>query len=415
MSDRRAVLAWVLYDFANSAYVAVIPATVYAKYYALEVVGNARGEGDLLWGWAVTVSMAIVALSAPPLGAVADHTGLRKWLLAGLTGIGVAATALMATVTEGAVLWGWILAVLANTGAEAAFVHYNAYLPTLVPPERQGRLSAYGFAVGYLGSAVALLAALPFVSGGHVAPAFLITAGLFGVFALPAFVCLPGARPAPVAVGTAARIGFTETRATLRRILRLPPLRRFLLGYFFFADGVNTVIYFSAIFAAHTLGFSTREVIELYFVVQCAALVGAWLWARPIDARGPKFVVLLTLGQWCLVVAIAAVVQTKAQFFATAVVAGTALGAIQAASRTFMTTLIPPGKEGELFGFYALCGKAASVCGPLVFGLASRLTGGNQRVAIVAVGSFFVIGLLAVAGVDAGGPTGGSPGGRRRV
>jgi UMF1 family MFS transporter len=406
VNDRRAVLAWVLYDFANSAYVAVVPATVYAKYYALEVVGNSRGEGDLLWGWAITASMTIVALTAPPLGALADRAGLRKRLLAGLTATGVAATALMATVTEGAVLWGWVLAVLANAGAEAAFVHYNAYLPTLVPAERQGRVSAYGFAVGYLGSAVALLVALPFAGAGHVAPAFLAAAGLYGICALPALVYLPGARPLGLGLGAALRLGFAETRATLDRILRLPSLRRFLLGYFFFADGVNTVVYFSAVFAAHTLRFSTREVVELYLVVQCAALAGAWAWARSIDTRGPRFVVLVTLGQWCLVVAIAAAVQTKTQFFATAVLAGTALGAVQAASRTFMATLIPPGREGELFGFYALCGKAASVCGPLVFGVVSRLSGGNQRVAIVAIGGFFVLGLLAIGGLDAGGPTG---------
>ncbi len=402
---RRAAVAWTLYDFANSAFVAVIPATVYSKYYALAVVGNERGEGDFWWGLSVTTSMILVALSAPPMGAVADHSGLRKRFLFLLTYTSVAATALMATVGPGDVLWGWLLAVVGTVGFESAIVYYNAYLPDLAPRERQGRLSAYGFAVGYLGSAVALGAALPFALGRHYGGAFLAAAGLFGLFAIPAFLWLPADRPGTLSVARATRTGFAAAGRTLRHILELPDLRRFLLAYLFFEDGINTVVYFSSIFAGHTLGFSTTEVILLYFVVQLTALAGAWAWGRPTDLRGPKFVVTCTLVQWCVVVVAAYFVQTKAQFFVLAVLAGTGLGAVQAASRTFMTTLIPRGHEAEMFGFYALCGKAAAVLGPLVFGIASRLTGGNQRVAIVAIGVFFLAGLALLRGVRAGGPT----------
>ncbi len=408
-APRRTVVAWTLYDFANSAFVAVIPATVYSKYYALAVVGNVRGEGDFWWGLAVTTSMAVVALSSPPLGAIADHAGIRKRLLVLLTCTSVGATALMATVDPGEVLWGWLLAVVATVGFEAALVYYNAYLPDLAPPERQGRLSAYGFALGYLGSAVALAAALPFAVAGRYGGAFLVAAGLFGVFAVPAVRYLPPDRPGRLDLASAVRVGFTETRATLRRILRVPALRSFLLAYLVYEDGINTVIYFSSVFAGHTLGFTTAEVIQLYFVVQLSALVGAWAWGRPTDLKGPKFVVMCTLVQWCLVVAAAYFVTTRAQFLAVAVVAGTALGAVQAASRTFMASLISRGEEAEMFGFYALCGKTAAIFGPMVFGVASRLSGGNQRVAIVAVGLFFLVGLLLVARVRAGGPTGARP------
>lgn len=400
-----AVVAWTLYDFANSAFVAVIPATVYSKYYALAVVGNERGEGDFWWGLAVTTSMAIVALSAPPLGAIADHAGVRKRFLFFLTYVSVAATALMATVEKGDVLWGWFLAVVGTVGFEGAIVYYNAYLPELAPREWQGRLSAYGFAVGYLGSAVALGAALPFALRGSYAGTFLITAALFGLFAIPAFLYLPGDRPGALSVASAVRVGFTQTQATLRRILGLPSLRRFLLAYLFFEDGINTVIFFSSIFAGHTLGFTTPEVIRLYFIVQLSALLGAWVWARPTDFRGPKFVVMCTLVQWCVVVLAAYFVQTKFQFFGVAILAGTGLGAIQAASRAFMSSLIPKGQEAELFGFYALCGKTAAIFGPMVFGMVSRLTGGNQRIAIVVVGLFFLVGLALLQGVKAGGPT----------
>jgi UMF1 family MFS transporter len=410
-APRRTVVAWTLYDFANSAFVAVIPATVYSKYYALAVVGNVRGEGDFWWGLAVTTSMAVVALSSPPLGAIADHAGMRKRFLVLLTSASVGATALMATVDPGEVLWGWLLAVVATVGFEAALVYYNAYLPDLAPPERQGRLSAYGFALGYLGSAVALAAALPFAVAGRYGGAFLVAAGLFGVFAVPAVRYLPPDRPGRLDLAGAVRLGVSETRATLRRILAVPPLRSFLLAYLLYEDGINTVVYFSSVFAGHTLGFTTAEVIQLYFVVQLSALAGAWAWGRPTDLKGPKFVVMCTLVQWCLVVVAAYFVTTKVQFLAVAVVAGTALGAVQAASRTFMASLIPRGEEAEMFGFYALCGKTAAIFGPMVFGVASRLSGGNQRAAIVAVGLFFLVGLLLVARVRAGGPTAARPAG----
>ncbi len=403
--NRKAAVAWTLYDFANSAFVAVIPATVYSKYYALAVVGNERGEGDFWWALSVTTSMAIVALSSPPLGAIADHAGVRKRFLFLLTYLSVAATALMATVGKGDVVWGWFLAVVGTVGFEAAIVYYNAYLPELAPREWQGRLSAYGFAVGYLGSAVALGAALPFALSGSYGGAFLSAAALFGVCAIPAFLFLPGDRPGTMSLAGAVRVGFVQTRQSLRRILALPTMRRFLLGYLCWEDGINTVVFFSSVFAGHTLGFTTPQVIMLYFVVQLSALLGAWFWGRPTDLKGPKFVVMVTLVQWCLIVVAAYFVQTKAQFFLVAVLAGTGLGAIQAASRTFMATLIPKGQEAELFGFYALVGKTSAIFGPMIFGLASRLTGGNQRIAIVAIGFLFVAGLVLLSGVKAGGPT----------
>jgi len=405
---RRATVAWMLYDFANSAFVAVIPATVYSKYYALVVVGNELGRGDFWWGLSVTSSMVIVALAAPPLGAIADHTGARKRFMMLLTYMSIAATALMATVRPGDVVWGWLLAVVGTVGFEAAIVFYNAYLPEMVARERQGRLSAYGFAVGYLGSAVALGAALPFALRGSYGGAFLVTALLFGLFSIPAFLYLPRDRPGMLSLADAIRVGFNQTQTTLRRILKMPDLRRFLLAYLFFEDGINTVVYFSSVFAGHTLGFTTPEVIQLYFVVQLSALLGAWVWARPTDLRGPRFVVLCTLLQWCLVVIAVYLVQTKLQFFVVAIAAGTGLGAVQAASRTFMAILIPHGQEAELFGFYALCGKTSAILGPTIFGVASLMTGGNQRIAIAAIGLFFLVGFLLILGVKAGGPTAGA-------
>jgi UMF1 family MFS transporter len=401
---RRPVVAWTLYDFANSTYIAVVPATMYAAYYTRFVVGNERGEGDFWWGLAITTSMAIVALSSPPLGAIADHAGVRKRFLAVLTYASVLATGLMATVGRGDVVWGFLLAVLATVGYEGAVVYYNAYLPELAPPELCGRLSAYGFAVGYAGSIVGLAAALPFARPERLWAAFLITAILYGLFAMPALLWLPGDRPGALTVGQAVRVGFTESAATLRRIVRLPDLRIFLLAYLFYEDGVNTVVFFSSVFASQTLGFELPELLLLFLVVQVSALAGAWLWARPTDRLGPRFVVMVTLVQWCLVVIAAYFVETKGQFWVVAVLAGTGLGAVQSASRALMARLIPRGQEASLFGFYSLCGKTSAVVGPMIFGGISAATGGNQRVAILAVGVMFVVGLALLSRLRAGGP-----------
>ncbi len=398
------IVAWTLYDFANSSFAAVIFATIYAAYYALSVVGNEAGAGDLWWGRVVSVSMAMVAVTSPFLGGLADRAGVRRPLFIGFTALAVVATALMATVWPGMVTWGFVLGVLGNVGYEGALVYYNAYLPDLAPPSHQGRVSGWGFATGYAGSIVALLLAFPFVQSQSYGGAFLTTAALFAVFSLPAFIFLPEPHRGRVSVWQAAREGGAEVLSTARKIIRMPDLRRFLGAYFIFEDGVNTVIAFSAIFAAQTLGFPMDRLIVLYIVVQVSALLGALAWAWPTDKLGPKRVVMVTLCQWTAIVVAAYFVETQAQFWVLAVVAGTGLGAVQAASRTFLASLCPDGMEAELFGFYSLCGKSAAIMGPLVFGGISHAAGGNQRAGILAIGSFFLIGFVLLSRVKAGGP-----------
>ncbi|HEV8532827.1 MAG TPA: MFS transporter [Methylomirabilota bacterium] len=398
------IVAWTLYDFANSSFAAVIFATIYAAYYALGVVGNEAGAGDLWWGRVVSVSMAVVAVTSPFLGGLADRAGVRRPLFIGFTALAVVATALMATVRPGMVTWGFFLGVLGNVGYEGALVYYNAYLPDLAPPSHQGRVSGWGFATGYAGSIAALLLAFPFVQSQNYGGAFLTTAALFAVFSLPAFIFLPEPHRGRVSVWQAAREGGAEVLSTARKIIRMPDLRRFLGAYFIYEDGVNTVIAFSAIFAAQTLGFPMDRLIILYIVVQVSALLGALAWAWPTDKLGPKRVVMVTLCQWTAIVVASYFVETQAQFWVLAVVAGTGLGAVQAASRTFLASLCPDGMEAELFGFYSLCGKSAAIMGPLVFGGISHAAGGNQRAGILAIGSFFLIGFVLLSRVKAGGP-----------
>lgn len=406
--NRKTIASWCLYDFANSFY-AVLPAVLWTVYYRERIVGNEHGLGDLWWGYAISASMVVVALTSPPMGAVADFAGVRKRLLAMYTVASFSAVALYTTVEPGMVIWGLIVTMISYIGFEGALVFYNAYLPEIAPPEKQGRVSGWGFGVGYAGSLLGLLMALFFIRSFPDPLRFQLTwlgiAAAFCVFSLPALIFLPKDAAPKMGIIEAARGGVREATRTFKEIVGRRDARRFLLAYFFYEDGVNTVIVSAAAFASLTLKFESQQLILLFAVVQISALVGAFLWARPTDRLGPKRVVSFMLVQWAVVVAAAYFVQTPMQFYVVAVLAGSGLGAIQASSRAFMATLIPPGREGDYFGFYHLCGKSAAILGPLLFGHVSSATGGNQRLAILSILALFIVGGTLLSFVRAGGPT----------
>jgi UMF1 family MFS transporter len=381
----KRILAWCLFDFANSAYSAVIVVSVFSVYYVTHIVGNERGVGDLWWGRAISMSLLLVVLTGPVLGALADRAGMRKRFFIAFTGLCIGCIALFTTLKPGMVLQGFALIALANFAFESSQIYYNAYLPEIAPPERLGTVSGLGFAIGYLGSIVGLIVALPLVNARQFNLLWILVAAFFAVFSIPAFLAMPADRPQPEKQVSLSHL--------FRDVLGNPQLRRFLLAYFLYFDGVETTIVFSGIYAVTTLKFTTPEVIKLFLAVQFSALAGALALARPTDRWGAKRVITLTLLLWIGVSVGAYLAQSKAAFVAVAVTAGLGLGSIQAASRALMASLIPPGKESELFGFYALCGKSSSILGPLVFGAVSYLAG-NQRAAVAAVGVFFVVGLI---------------------
>ena len=397
------VAAWVLYDFANSIYPAVITTAVFSVYFAKVVVGNADGLGDLWWGRVLSLSMLVVALSSPVVGAIADRGGLKKALLGVYTTVCVVSVALFTTIEPGDLPWAFTLAVLANIGFEGALVFYNAYLPELAPKSHHGRLSGLGFGVGYLGSIAGLLLALPLVKAEQYDATWWTVAIFFAAGALPSLIWLPRPARRGLSVWQAAATGIGELRRIVRDVADHVALRRFLLAYFLYIDGVTTAIYFTGIYASTTLGFAGAELIYLFVVVQVSALIGAFLLAAPTDRWGPKPVVSITLIAWTAITVAVYFVHTKATFFAVIVFAGTGLGAIQAASRAFVSRLIPAGKEGEIFGFYALCGKSSAILGPLILGTVSHALGGNQRVALLSLAVFFLSGLILLQRVEAPG------------
>ena len=392
--NRKQVAAWALFDFANSAYPAVISAAIFGAYYANTVVGNESGLGDLWWTRAMSLSALIVAVSSPALGSVADRAGVRKKMLFLYTVMCVMFVSLFVTIEPGMVVWGFLLAVLANIGFEGAMVFYNAYLPDLAPPERRGFVSGLGFGVGYAGSIAALLIAYPLLARGHYDLTWLSVAAFFAVFSIPSFLFLPRDQPGEKTLLRAAYEGVVGFRGLVREVLRERELRRFLLAFFFYIDGVLTVIIVAGPYAEKTLGFGATERILLFLVVQISALVGALGLAKPTDVWGPKRVITLTLLLWTSLTVATFFVYSKTGFFVVAVLAGFGLGAVQAASRAMMAALIPKGKEAEMFGFYAFCGKSSSVLGPLLFGVVSYALAGNQRAAVLTVGAFFLIGLV---------------------
>jgi UMF1 family MFS transporter len=401
--NRKQVLSWCLFDFANSSYSAVISAVVFQVYYINSIVGNDGGRGDLWWGAAISASMLFVSLTSPFLGGIADYAGLRKRLLAFYTNICILAVAGFTLLTPGAALFGFLLVVIANIGMEGGLVFYNSFLPQIAPVAYQGRVSGWGFGVGYAGSILSLLFALPLAKAGRFDNIWLMVAGFFAIFSLPAFAFLPPDGHTGVRASHAGIMGIRNAWTVLREVWSRAEPRKFLIAYLIFEDGVNTVIVFSSSLAATTFAFGQSEIIGLYLVVQVTALAGAFLLSKPTDTWGPKKVVILSLLLWSLVSVSTFFAQNKAQFWAIACTAGLGLGTVQAGTRAFYTQFIPAGKEAEYFGVYSLVGKSSAVLGPLVFGQVSSVFG-SQRPAILSIAAFFVLGLILLLRVKGGGP-----------
>ncbi len=390
--DRKQVGAWAMFDFANSVYPVVIVSAVFSAYYTGTVVGGDDGRGTQLWGYALSLSALIVALSAPLLGAIADRGGARKKFMLFYTALCLVGVIGFTTLDVGMALQGFVLFVIANVGFESALVFYNSFLPDIAPPEKQGRVSGLGFGVGYAGSAIGLLLVGPLVD--TIQLVWLVTAGFFFVFSIPAFLYLPRDEPGDMSVVAAAGWGMTNFRTIVAEVWALKDLRNFLIAFFFYIDGVLTIIGMAGPVAEQTFDFSPREMIGLFLIVQFSALAGAFALAKPSDIWGPKKVLNGVIVLWIVTGVAAYFVQDKTVFFALAVVAGFGLGSVQSASRSYVSLLIPPGKQSEMFGFYALCGKSSSTLGPWLFGTVTVLAGGNQRPSFLVITSLFVIGLI---------------------
>lgn len=402
MTNRRQVVSWCLFDFANSSYTTLIITVAYAVFFRDVVAGGRGNRGDELWGIANFIAMASVALASPIVGAISDFSGRKKAFLIASTLLTITATAFMHFVGPGDVAKGMALFVIGTFGFEVGYVFYNAFLADVSTPATVGRVSGWGWGTGYVGGLTCLLLCQPLISQDLKTPAgisayqlsFLIVAVFYFVFALPAFFFLPESKPQGriAHLSEYFSIGFRRTLETLRHLRHYKETAKYILASLFFTDGITTIIGFAAIYATTTMKFSGSEVVYLFLVLNIVALPGSLAAGYLADAIGPKRTLIASLFLWLIVVCVTAASPGKAVFWAVSAGAAIGMGATQAVGRSFMAQITPPSREAEFFGFYVLSGKFASMFGPLIFGTVSSITG-SQRLAVLSLLPLFLLGL----------------------
>jgi UMF1 family MFS transporter len=391
-----------MYDFANSGYTTVVITAVFSAYF-VSVVSNNAPWATFAWTAALSVSYALILLTGPLVGAWADaHAAKKKLLFLSTVGC-VAFTALLYFASPGAVALALLLIVLSNYFFGAGENVIAAFLPELADSKAMGRVSGWGWSFGYLGGLTSLGICLFYILSQPDRPAsetvpvtMLITAALFALFATPTFLFLKERAVAqPQTENPLARV-----MQTLRDATRYRDLRRFLLCILFYQAGVTAVVALAAIYAEQAMKFSTQQTIVLILLVNITAAIGAFGFGYLQDAIGHVRAVALTLVGWIAMVVIAFFSETHFSFWIAANLAGLCMGSSQAAGRAIVGYLAPPERLAEFFGLWGLAVKAASIFGPLTYGAMTWIFGGNHRLAILAVGAYFVIGLALLTGID---------------
>lgn len=397
-ATRFQIFIWTLFDLGSNAFIMLILTVVYPVYFTTILAAD-RPDADFLWGVAFSTSMLIAALISPILGAIADHSAGKKRFLLYFTLLCIISTALLFYVGEHRLAFGFILLIFANIGFEAGLVFYDAFLPEITTERSYGRVSGYGFAMGYVGSLLAVLFAYPLLSDGftpenytNIRLTFVLAAGMFFVFAFPFFFVLQDSKKNVQRSVSYLKIGIQRVTTTVRNVKRYSNIGKFLISYFIYFDGINTVVIFASIYATVTLGFTIAELLLFFITIQTTAIAGSLGFGILADSIGRKNTISITLLIWIGVVVGAFFSEHKLTFFIIGMMAGLALGSCQASSRSLMSTIIPYHKRTEFFGFYSFFGKASAIIGPALFGLLSTLF--SQRWAILSVGLFFLVGLI---------------------
>jgi len=402
----RRLLAWALYDWANSAYFTLIQTFVFAAYFTRQIAPDST-QGTTLWGNTIAAAGLLVAIGGPILGALADRGGPRRLLLTGLTLTAVLATAGLWYVEPGTsyLVSALVLVGLGTVAAELAIVLYNAMLPALAPPARIGRWSGWGWGLGYLGGLACLAVALfgfvrpdalfelPRDEAEHVRATFLLTAVWFLVFALPLLSLRGDAAEPRQAIGTALREGFGQLATTLRNVRRYGGIARFLLARMLYVDGLATLFAFGGVYAAGTFEMTEQDILVFGILLNVAAAGGAVLFAWLDDWLGPRATILLALAGLMLFGTLILVVESRLAFWVLGSAIGVFVGPAQAAGRSYLAHAAPAAQRAELFGLFALSGKATAFVGPLLVGWLTWLAG-SQRVGMSAIVVFFVLGFV---------------------
>ncbi len=410
------VIAWSLFDFANSAFTTIIVTFVFAAYFAQGVAADPTTGGSQ-WSLAMGIAGLIIAVISPVFGAIADQTGRRKPWLAGVSVLCVIATALLWYVRPDAADVPFALAcvIVATVGFEVGLLFYNAMLPEVAPPAMLGRVSGWAWALGYAGGLVSLLIALfvfvqaeppPFGldkdQAEHVRATAILVAGWFALFALPLFLMVKEDGNG-VPIGKAVSGGLRQLVQTFRQARAHGNALRFLVAAMIYSDGVHTVFALGGVYAAVVFGMELGDVILLGIALNVTAGLGALIFAWVDDRIGSKRTISISL--WALVATTIAVLfaPTPITFWIAALIMSTFFGPVQAASRTMMARIAPPDMRGEMFGLFSLSGKVTAFAGPALVGGVAAATD-NYRLGMAVVPVFLLIGLWLLKDVKEAGP-----------
>jgi UMF1 family MFS transporter len=418
-NHKREILGWTMYDWANSAFSTTVVTTFLGPY----LLSLAEEQGGVnLFGFivepaaffpaCVSLSVVLQVFFLPLLGAIADYSNLKKRMMMLFAYIGAGATVALFLVQGDLVVLGGLLFIIANLSFGAAVIFYNAFLPEIARPEERDSVSSRGFALGYLGGGLLLLANLVLFNvmsandqGGLAVRISLASAGLWWflfTFLFPQRR-LKQRRPSRTLPEGESYLshGVKQLRSTLRELINENPMSlRFLIAYLVYNDGIQTVIAISTSFAADELAVSSSTLAILVLVIQFVAVGGALFFDRVARRVGTKRAIMISLVIWAAIVIFAfGFLYEEWQLWILGVAVALVLGGSQALSRSLFSQMIPTGREAEYFGFYEISERGTSWIGPIVFAIAVQLTG-SQRVAIVSLIIFFIAGLLLLSRVN---------------
>ena len=397
IKNRKEVLAWSFYDFANQPFTTIIVTFIYSAFFVKVIAPNPQ-IGTAMWANAIAVTAIIVAVLSPILGAIADNGGYRKFFLISFTAICSLFSVLLYFPEAGDVFWALTLFIIANIAFEMGTVFCNSYLPDLSNQENSGSISGFAWGLGFVGGLLALFLALLLFDVNN--PVELrkinVLVGIwFAVFSIPTFLFLKDRKKEKL---TKKHISdsFATIRKTFNSISYYKQISQFLIARLFFNDGLITIFALGGIYAVGTINFTFEEVMLLGIVLNFAAGFGSFLFGYLEDKIGAKRVINISL----IVLIIATFIAyfapetnfPKEMFWVAGVLIGLMVGPNQSCSRSLMAQLAPKEKQNEFFGFFALTGKATSFLGPLLFGIITTYY--SQQMALWVVIILFVVGLL---------------------
>jgi UMF1 family MFS transporter len=398
----RPVLSWAFYDWANSAFATTVMAgffpVFFQKFWSVDVSPTATTSR---LGFGSAIAGAVIAVLAPILGAIADRGGRRKQFMFAWTLLGVAATAGLYLAAQGQWIAALVLFVLGTIGFNGGVVFNDSLLLDVADPGDFDRVSAFGYALGYLGGGLLFLLNVLMVqkpalfglrdAGQAVQVSFLSVAAWWLLFTIPVMRGVREQQRGPhLGIVAAIRVGFRELGNTIAHVRQYRVVVMFLFAYWFYIDGVNTIIKMAVDYGT-ALGLDTGALLTALLVTQFvgfpAALLFGWLGNR----IGPKRAILIGLVVYCAITVYAYFLDSEREFFALAVAVGLVQGGVQSLSRSLFGRLVPQGKSAEFFGFYNMMGKFATVLGPLLIAIVAALTH-NQRASIISLVLLFVVG-----------------------